>query len=102
MKPLTIEEVNHTDISLRVIPKPKPEDASILQYSGQEGLFKSFVKGTGSDNYVCGNCGAILCENIVRGPTLKIGEVTLESTTKQGIVFLCPYCSIYNALQQSK
>lgn len=90
------------DIPLRVIPKPKPEDASILHYSGQKGLFDSFVKGAGSDSYVCGNCGTILCQNIVRGPSLKIGNVTLESTTKEGIVFQCPFCDNYNALPQSE
>jgi|GEM_PF-2619370 hypothetical protein len=90
------------DIHLHVTPKPKPKDATILPYAAQKRFFKSFVNGlTGSDNYVCGNCGAILCEHIDRGPTLKIGNLKLESTTKQGIVFLCPCCDNYNALPQS-
>lgn len=76
------------DIRLRIIPEPDPKNASILRYAGQKGFFKSFVNGlTGSDNYVCGNCGAILCEHIDRGPTLKIGNIKLESDYGTGRCF---------------
>jgi hypothetical protein len=90
-------KVKHMDIPLPVIPKP--EHASILEHN-QDAPFNSFVTGNGSDNYVCGNCGAVLCKNIVREKALGAGKVKLASIAKEGIVLKCPYCDNYNALSQ--
>ena len=41
------------------------------------------VLGEGDTNYICGNCGKVILENIVKGQI-------------KNIVFECPTCGEYN------
>ena len=88
------------DIALRVIPEPSNKNSSFFHYRGEKEHFGAFVAGSGGDNYVCGNCGAILCKDIDRERDLALQGVSLKSLTKDDIVFLCPFCGDYNALSQ--
>ena len=73
-----------TDYSLEVISKPKEGTASVLEYA-KKGKYV-FIKGNGSDNYLCGTCNNIICQNVDRGQI-------------RNIVFKCPNCNSYNLLK---
>ena len=90
-------EVKRLDIPLPTIPEP--EHATIIHFSGTK-PFKPFIKGNGSDNYVCGYCGTILCENVIRGHALEFGNARLQSAGKEGIVLKCFFCNEYNVISQ--
>ena len=70
--------------SLKVIPKPQEGTAAVLILS-KKGKF-SIIKGQGADNYLCGTCENIICENVDRGQIINL-------------VFKCPDCSSYNVIK---
>jgi len=70
-----------SDYMMRVIPKPKEGTASVLVMTKKE----PSIKGFGDDNYLCGKCKFIICENI------RHGQIT-------NIVFKCPNCGSYNTI----
>ena len=72
------------DVKLRIIPKPKPKTRAVLEPKVGEVL--PVIKGQGSLNLLCGNCGAVLVEGI------KGGQI-------RNIVIHCPICRHYNDIQ---
>lgn len=72
-----------SDHEMKVIPKPKEGTASVLVQ--EEKGKHPFFKGDGEDNYLCGECGFILCENI------KHGQIT-------AVVLKCPNCGSCNTI----
>lgn len=73
-----------SNYSMEVIPKPKEGTAAIFETT-EKGEFV-FIKGIGSDNYVCGACKSIICENVVRKQIINI-------------VFKCANCGSYNLIK---
>ena len=69
------------DVKLRVINKPKPKSRAILEPKVGEVL--PVIKGQGSLNLLCGNCGAVLVKGIDEGQI-------------RNIVIHCPICRFYN------
>jgi hypothetical protein len=69
---------------MQVIPEPKPGTASVLIFA-KKGKF-TFIKSQGSDNYLCGACENVICENVDRGNIINL-------------VFRCPNCDSYNILK---
>lgn len=67
-----------------VIPEPKAGTASVLILD-KKGRY-SIIKGQGNDNYLCGTCGNVICENIDRGQVAVI-------------VFKCPNCDSFNLIK---
>jgi hypothetical protein len=53
------------DVRLRVIPEPKPKTRAVLEPKVGEVL--PVIKGYGTLNLLCGNCGAVLVEGIIKG-----------------------------------
>lgn len=68
---------------MKVIPKPKEEAATI--FIAPEGKKFAFIKSSGNDNYLCGTCNFIICENVDPGQVMNI-------------VFKCPNCGSYNVI----
>ncbi len=66
---------------MKVIPKPKEGTASVLAMTRKEPV----IKGVGEDNYLCGKCKFIICENISHGQIIDM-------------VFKCPNCESYNTI----
>jgi len=73
-----------TDFIMEIIPEPPAGTASVLVF-GKKGKH-TFIKGTGEDNYLCGTCRNVLCENITRGQV-------------QNLVFKCPNCDSFNLIR---
>ena len=67
-------------IELKIIPKPEPETRTVLV-----GKVLPVFKGKGNVDLLCGNCKAILGEDVVRGQI-------------QNIVVQCPICKFYNEI----
>lgn len=74
-----------TDYSMEIIPKPKEGTASVFSWSGEKGKF-AVIKGEGNDNYICGACGNVICQNVNRGQIIDL-------------VIACPNCGSYNILK---
>ena len=74
-----------TDYSMAVIPKPKEGTAAVLSWSGEKGKF-AVIKDGGNDNYICGACGNVICQNVNRGQIINL-------------VIACPNCGSYNILK---
>ena len=72
------------DFRLTVVPKPKEGTASVLE-KPKGGDKEPYIVGEGKNNYLCGNCGHLLIENVHEGQVA-------------GIVFKCPNCGSYNAI----
>lgn len=60
---------------MKVIPKPK-KGTPVLKV-------KRPIRGSGTDNYLCGVCQGIVCENVDKNQIL-------------GIIVICPNCGSYN------
>lgn len=73
-----------SNYSMEVIPKPEEGTAAVLKFN-KKGKF-AIIKGNGSDNYLCGACGNIICQNVNRGQIINL-------------VFVCPNCDSYNFLK---
>lgn len=73
-----------SDYSMKVIPKPEEGTAAVLK-STKKGKF-AIIKGNGSDNYLCGACRNIICQNVNRRQIVNL-------------VFVCPNCGSYNFLK---
>lgn len=69
---------------MQVIPKPNPGTASVLIFK-EKGKY-AIIKGQGNDNYLCGVCQNIICENVDRGQI-------------KYLVFKCPNCDNYNFIK---
>ena len=67
------------DVKLRIIPKPKPKTRAVLEPKVGEVL--PVIKGQGSLNLLCGNCGAVLVEGI------KGGQIRNNNRSPTGHVF---------------
>ena len=72
-----------TDFLMQVIPEPAPGTASVLIFD-KKGKF-AMIKGKGEDNYLCGVCRNVICENVTRGMIINV-------------VFKCPNCDNYNLI----
>lgn len=73
-----------TNYQLEVIAEPEPGTRAVFTISGNRKF--AFIKGVGKDNYLCGSCQNIICENVNRGQI-------------SNIVFKCPYCESFNELK---
>ena len=73
-----------SNYSMKVIPKPEEGTAAVLN-SPQKGKVPIF-KDIASDNYLCGACRNIICQNVNRGQLINL-------------VFICPKCGSYNFLK---
>lgn len=69
---------------MEVIPEPQEGTASVLQFD-KKGQF-AIIKGSGTDNYLCGACQNEICQGVVRGQIIRI-------------VFRCPNCDSYNLIR---
>jgi DNA-directed RNA polymerase subunit RPC12/RpoP len=69
------------DVRLRIILKPKPQTRAVLE--PKVGEILPVIKGNGSLNLLCGNCGAVLVEGINEGQI-------------RNMVIHCPICRYYN------
>ena len=69
---------------MQIIPEPKPGTASVLIFD-KKGKY-AFFKGQGNDNYLCGVCKNVICENMDRGQIINL-------------VFKCPNCDNYNIIK---
>jgi len=69
------------DIKLRAVSKVATNTSTILDPKSAEAL--PIMKGKGDINLLCGNCGAILVQGILRGQI-------------RHIVIHCPICDSYN------
>jgi predicted RNA-binding Zn-ribbon protein involved in translation (DUF1610 family) len=67
-----------------VIPEPEQGTATVFIHK-KKGNF-AFIKGEGSNNYLCGACQNVLCEKVNRGQVVNI-------------VFKCPNCGNFNILR---
>ena len=72
------------DYIMKVIHKPKEKTASVLVLTKK----KSAIKGDGEDNYICGKCKFVICENIKHGQILDAI-----------FVFKCPNCESYSTIK---
>jgi len=66
------------EIKLSIVPKPREGSRTIIQSKVSPAF-----KGEGEVNYICGNCGAILAEEVRQGQI-------------RNIVVHCPKCGQYN------
>lgn len=73
-----------SNYSMEVIPKPEEGTAAVLKFN-KKGKF-AIIEGNGSDNYLCGACENIICQNVNRGQIINL-------------VFVCPNCDSYNFLK---
>lgn len=73
-----------SNYSMEVISKPKEGTASVIIFK-KKGKF-AIIKGNGNDNYLCGTCGNVICQNVNRGQIINL-------------VFVCPNCGSYNFLK---
>jgi DNA-directed RNA polymerase subunit RPC12/RpoP len=73
------------DFKLPMTPEPG-KDSSVID--------GPTVSGDGSDNYLCGNCGAVMCKNITPGNITRF----IRSTGKGGMSIKCKNCGYYAAL----
>ncbi len=74
-----------TTYTMTVIPKPKDGTATAINWSGPKGNVP-LIKGEGSDNYICGTCENVICENVTRGQI-------------KTLVMQCPNCHSYNQIK---
>jgi len=72
------------NIQMEVIPEPQKGTAAVL-VPGPDGPQIMF-KGNSNDNYMCGACGKIICENVSRGTFINL-------------VFKCFGCGSYNRVR---
>ena len=68
-----------TDIKLEIIPEPEVGTRAVLKID----KISAIIVGTGSNNYICGNCDFVLAEKINEG---QFNDIVLR----------CPSCSSYN------
>jgi len=68
------------DRKLKIVPKPDPNTRSVFEPTVGEVL--PVIRGVGTINLLCGNCGARLVEGI------KAGQV-------RNIIIHCPVCRFY-------
>lgn len=68
--------------SMEIIKKPKEGTVTVLTTD----KIQPFFKGEGDDNYLCGTCTNVICQNVNRGQV-------------KNIVFVCPKCESYNILK---
>ncbi len=73
-----------TDYTMDVVPKPKEGTKSVIQLK-QDGRIPIF-KGSANDNYLCGTCKNIICENINKYQVINL-------------VLVCPECKSYNIIR---
>ena len=71
----------HLDVQLKVIPKPQTQMRAILE--PKVGDILPVIKGHGTLNLLCGNCGAVLVKGINEGQL-------------RNMVIHCPLCRYYN------
>ena len=71
------------EVRLKVVPEPKSPKAAKMLWSKSKDEFRAFFDGGGSDNLICGQCGAILCTNV-------------ESSSFINIYLKCPFCEQFN------
>lgn len=83
VKIMKSKKVKNT-IEMRVIEEPKKGSRAILQ-SGNPSTDFVFIVGEGDTDYICGNCGNIICKNISKDMIVNV-------------VFLCPKCKSYNEI----
>ena len=74
-----------TNYSMDIISKPEEGTASILSWAGEKGTF-AVIKGEGNDNYICGVCNNVICQNVNRGQI-------------SNLVIICPNCGNYNFIK---
>ena len=76
------------EIKCRTIPKPQDGSRPIYRKNNDKGISEkeSLIQGSFGEelDYICGNCGYLLAENVSQG------EIYV------GIVFECPKCQAYN------
>lgn len=77
-----------TNYSLEIITESEAEEAGGFRVDPDGNFDEDFtyIKGQGQDNYLCGACGNVLCENVHRGQVINI-------------VFVCPKCGNYNVVK---
>lgn len=69
--------------SMEIIPPPKEGTAAVLKMTVKN---KPTIKVVGKDNYICGTCSNVICQNVDRGQI-------------RNIVFVCPNCGSYNHIK---
>ena len=69
---------------MEIIPPPKEGTATVIIPKEKGPFF--MIKGGGKDNYLCGSCHNIICQNVNRGQIINI-------------VFVCPQCGSYNHIK---
>lgn len=65
-----------TDIRLKVIPQPEEGTRTVLAVADRTAIYK----GSGSNNYLCGNCDFVLLEGIDHG---QMSNVVLRCSACQ-------------------
>ena len=70
--------------SMEVIPPQKEGTATVLKMTQRGNI--PIIKGQGEDNYHCGACNNVICQNINRGQIINI-------------VFVCPNCGTFNHIK---
>jgi len=71
-------------IKLNIIPKPREGSRTVI-----ESKVSPAFKGEGDMDYICGNCGALIAENVHRGQI-------------RNIVVHCPKCGQYNEFSEKE
>jgi len=67
-------------IRLAVIPEPEPNTRTVLLYTGEGTVV---IRGSGPVTMDCGNCGAVLAQNV------EMGQL-------QNLVLRCKNCGAFN------
>ncbi len=68
---------------MSVIPEEETENQSVLILT-RKGV--PLFKGDSSDNYLCGACDTVMCENVSRGQFINL-------------VFKCSNCGAFNKIR---
>ncbi len=71
------------DVSLQVVTEPNPQRTTVLDWGKTKEEFNAFIAGQGSDSFLCGGCGAVLCTGVNRDLI-------------SNIFFKCPFCGNFN------
>jgi DNA-directed RNA polymerase subunit RPC12/RpoP len=71
-------------IKLKVIPEPAAKTRTILVTDKNVRNPEFFIQGKNGTDYLCGNCGAILAQDITDDSKIK------------GLVMQCKKCNAYN------
>jgi len=72
------------DFKLTVIAKPEEGSREIIKLAKEAGT--TIIRGGGSDNLLCGDCGTTLGEGVARGSI-------------HNIVLYCNQCESYNDIE---